>query len=62
MQWLEAAQAPEGAKPAPRRFAMTAYTGGPMQLAGWRYPVVVDLSGLKASAKPKAGATVARIL
>ena len=32
---------------------MTAYTGGPMQLAGWRYPVVVDLAGLQATAKPK---------
>lgn len=30
----------------PRRFQMTAYTGGPMTLAGWRYPVVVDLAGL----------------
>jgi hypothetical protein len=29
-----------------RRFTMTAYTGGAMQLAGWRYPVVVDLNGL----------------
>jgi phage major head subunit gpT-like protein len=29
-----------------RRFTMTAYTGGAMQLAGWRYPVVVDLAGL----------------
>jgi hypothetical protein len=33
---------------------MTAYTGGPMTLAGWRYPVVVDLAGLNTgdSAKP----------
>lgn len=30
-----------------RRFTMTAYTGGAMQLAGWRYPVVVDLQGLQ---------------
>lgn len=30
-----------------RRFTMTAYTGGPMQLAGWRYPVVVDLQGMQ---------------
>lgn len=29
-----------------RRFRMVAYTGGPMVLAGWRYPVVVDLEGL----------------
>lgn len=28
------------------RFSMVAYTGGPMRLAGWRYPVVVDLAGL----------------
>ena len=32
--------------PSPRRFTMTAYTGGPMKLAGWRHPVVVDLQGL----------------
>jgi hypothetical protein len=30
-----------------RRFTMTAYTGGPMLLAGWRYPVVVDLKGME---------------
>jgi len=30
-----------------RRFTMTAYTGGEMVLAGWPYPVVVDLKGLK---------------
>ena len=28
------------------RFAMVAYTGGPMRVGGWRYPVVVDLAGL----------------
>ena len=32
--------------PQQRRFSMVAYTGGPMRLAGWRYPVVVDLNGL----------------
>jgi len=52
LQWLDAAAADgQGAKP--RRFQMTAYTGGPMHLTGWRYPVVVDLAGLQASAKPK---------
>ena len=25
---------------------MIAYTGGPMRIAGWRHPVVVDLEGL----------------
>jgi len=30
-----------------RRFTMSAYTGGAMQLAGWRFPVVVDLAGIE---------------
>jgi hypothetical protein len=42
---LEAAPG-EGDAQKLRRFTMTAYTGGAMQLAGWRYPVVVDLAGL----------------
>ena len=33
-------------KPALPRFNMVAYTGGPMKVAGWRNPVVVDLAGL----------------
>ena len=33
-------------KPRLPRFSMVAYTGGPMRMAGWRYPVVVDLAGL----------------
>ena len=33
-------------KPRLPRFSMVAYTGGPMRIAGWRYPVVVDLAGL----------------
>jgi len=40
-----AAEGGDGAQRLPR-FAMVAYTGGPMQVAGWAYPVVVDLSGL----------------
>src|SRR5262245_25302340 len=28
------------------RFRMVAYTGGAMRIAGWRFPVVVDLAGL----------------
>ncbi|MFN3685165.1 MAG: hypothetical protein ACK41F_14715 [Fimbriimonadaceae bacterium] len=43
---LEAAPA-EGDAQKLRHFTMTAYTGGAMQLAGWRYPVVVDLQGLQ---------------
>lgn len=44
--WAEAAAGDAGA-PALRRFSMTAYTGGPMMLAGWPHPVVVDLAGLQ---------------
>lgn len=40
------AAAPDGEPQTLRRFTMTAYTGGAMQLAGWRYPVVVDLAGI----------------
>lgn len=28
------------------RFSMLAYTGGSMRVAGWKYPLVIDLSGL----------------
>ena len=40
------ASADAGAKPKLPRFSMVAYTGGPMRIAGWRYPVIVDLAGL----------------
>ncbi len=33
-------------KPRLPRFTMVAYTGGPMRVGEWRYPVVVDLAGL----------------
>ncbi len=39
--------AAEGAQPAGLpRFRMVAYTGGPMRIAGWRYPVILDLAGM----------------
>jgi hypothetical protein len=50
---LEAAQDGEDGKPKLRRFTMTAYTGGAMVLGGWRYPVVVDLAGLKVTKKSR---------
>ena len=50
---LEAAQDGEDDKPKLRRFTMTAYTGGAMVLGGWRYPVVVDLAGLKVAKKSR---------
>jgi hypothetical protein len=41
------AKAGEGDGPAPLpRFSMVANTGTPMKLAGWKYPVVLDLSGI----------------
>jgi len=50
---LAAAQPVEGEKPPLRRFSMTAYTGGALQLSGWRHPVVVDLAGLRVSKKSR---------
>jgi len=44
---IEAA-AQEG-QPRNRRFTMLAYTGGAMRIAGFSYPVVVDLTGLDMS-------------
>ena len=35
-----------GDSPALPRFRMIAYNGTPMRVAGWRYPVVLDLAGL----------------
>jgi len=40
------AAGPDGQGPRQRRFHMDAYSGGPMVIAGWRFPVVVDLNGL----------------
>lgn len=37
-----------------RRFEIIAYTGGPMTLAGWRFPVVVDLAGLEVGDQSRA--------
>lgn len=36
----------EGSSPSLPRFRMVAYTGEPMRIAGWRYPVILDLAGL----------------
>ena len=43
---LEAAAGPDGQGQRPRRFHMDAYSGAPMAVAGWRFPVIVDLTGL----------------
>lgn len=50
---LLAADSLNDGKPALRKFSMTAYTGGAMQLAGWQHPVVVDLAGLKVARKSR---------
>jgi phage major head subunit gpT-like protein len=36
-----------------KRFTMSAYNGGAMQLGGWPYPVVVDLTGMKVTQKAR---------
>jgi hypothetical protein len=41
------------AKARPRKFQMEAYTGGAMTLEGFKYPVVVDVSGLKGTDKSR---------
>jgi hypothetical protein len=50
---LEAAASGEGDAPKLRRFSMKAYTGGKLFLGAFPYPVVVDLAGMKVSAKPR---------
>jgi hypothetical protein len=42
---VEAAGETAGGSGLPR-FRMVAYTGGPMRVAGWRHPVILDLAGL----------------
>jgi hypothetical protein len=37
---------PADGKPKLPKFSMVAYTGGVMRIAGWRWPLVVDLAGL----------------
>lgn len=36
-----------------KRFTMSAYNGGAMRLGGWPHPVVVDLTGMKVTAKSR---------
>jgi hypothetical protein len=48
VEWITAADEDGEAKP--KRFKMTAYTGGPMQVSSYGPPVVIELSGLNAKA------------
>ncbi len=49
VEWIQAADTDDDT-PKPKRFSMTAYTGGLMQVSRFSLPVVIDLSGLKAKA------------
>jgi len=48
VEWITAAETEGDAKP--KRFSMTAYTGGPMQVDNYGPPVVIDLAGITAKA------------
>lgn len=50
VEFIAAAAAEEGEAPSPPKFKLTAYTGGPMNVAGFFSPVVIDLQGMKAKA------------
>lgn len=43
----------DGAVSALPRFQMVAYTGGPMRITGWRYPLVIDLAGMSIPAQSR---------
>lgn len=49
VDWIQAKEG-EG-QDSPKKFSMTAYTGGPMIVGYYYEPVVIDLTGLKADAK-----------
>ena len=49
----EEIQAAGGEKPKLRKFKINAYNGGPMSLAGFYWPVVVDLAGLSITDKSR---------
>ena len=48
VEWITAADDDGASKP--KRFSMSAYTGGPMQVSNYGPPIVIELSGLKAKA------------
>ena len=53
VEMLPVEAAADGGAPTLRRFTMSAYTGGPMSLRGWRHPTVLDLAGIAWSDKPR---------
>lgn len=50
---IEVEAAADGAGSALPRFQMLAYTGGPMRIAGWKHPVIIDLAGLAIPAQSR---------
>lgn len=50
---IDVEAAGDGAGAALPRFKMLAYTGGPMRIAGWKHPVIIDLAGLAIPAQSR---------
>jgi hypothetical protein len=50
---IEVEAAADGAGTSLPRFQMLAYTGGPMRIAGWKHPVIIDLAGLSIPAQSR---------
>ena len=50
---IEMEASADGVVAALPRFQMVAYTGGPMRIAGWKYPVVLDLAGMSIPAQSR---------
>jgi hypothetical protein len=50
---IDVEAAGDGAGNALPRFQMLAYTGGPMRIAGWKHPVIIDLAGLSIPAQSR---------
>jgi len=50
VDWIQAQAADGNTEAKPKRFAMTAYTGGALQVSAYGLPVVIDLAGLTAQA------------
>ena len=50
---VEVVAAADGSGTGLPRFQMVAYTGGPMRIAGWKHPVIIDLAGLSIPAQSR---------
>jgi phage major head subunit gpT-like protein len=47
IEWIEAAAGESAGADKPKRFTTLAYTGGPMVVANYQAPVVIDLAGME---------------